>query len=619
MDSHSSTFLRWFQKKIFFIIFIVFFQVYLKTTCPTIYWEDSSEFVAASDLLGITHPTGYPTYCILGKFMSLLFLGHKAFRINLVSALSAAAGMAIFSCLLTNLFKKLQYHRLNLFLHPGILLSVFYAGFLSPYWSEGVVSEVYSLNIFFFLLLIYLTYIFIETKPDTRFFYFYTFIYGLSISNHMTMGLYLPVFTLLFIYFVFKYKIHYSKLFIATMFGLSGLTPYFYIVMRASTDPMKNWFYLDKFIPFTEHLFATHYSEFYSLSETDVYGKLVQLSGFCTNNFKFYFLILIIPGIILFIKKWLQGFTLLIILFLFNFLFVLYYLYETFFLPAFLVLCCFMGIGILSADILFQKWSNGTGRRIFRVILYFLVIVVLFNQYFSNYYWNTKNDHYWAKIYAHELLYGMSINSFMLTTSDQNFYITEYFQKCENMRLDIKQFHRPAITWPGYMEYRKKLYFSLDIPDQNKISGMAHEIELKQNLAGKKFYNKIRESIIQYLVFKNIDHITVYWEGGQDNDLLPDILIPDGLQFRLGHDPEKLKPVYPSEIFWNPALRGDVPAKEAISMVFYNFGVQYLRTEDLKNVISFLRTAKIINPDLHMSSDLLKILNVSQNNKSTDR
>ena len=59
------------------------------------YW-DTGEFQTVAPLLGTAHPTGYPTYVILGYVVSILLtpLGEPAFRMNAFSLLCVAAGAA---------------------------------------------------------------------------------------------------------------------------------------------------------------------------------------------------------------------------------------------------------------------------------------------------------------------------------------------------------------------------------------------------------------------------------------------------------------------------------------------------------------------------------------------
>ncbi|HEX4897532.1 MAG TPA: DUF2723 domain-containing protein [Candidatus Limnocylindrales bacterium] len=64
---------------------------------PDIGYWDTGEFQTVAPLLGTAHPTGYPTYVILGYLVSLLLtpLGEPAFRMNAFSLLCVAAGAAV--------------------------------------------------------------------------------------------------------------------------------------------------------------------------------------------------------------------------------------------------------------------------------------------------------------------------------------------------------------------------------------------------------------------------------------------------------------------------------------------------------------------------------------------
>ncbi|MBA3797133.1 MAG: DUF2723 domain-containing protein, partial [Chloroflexi bacterium] len=71
--------------------------VYVPTLMPDIGFWDTAEFQAIGPVLGIAHPTGYPSYTLLAWLASVLLqpLGTEAFRANLLNALlmASAAGL----------------------------------------------------------------------------------------------------------------------------------------------------------------------------------------------------------------------------------------------------------------------------------------------------------------------------------------------------------------------------------------------------------------------------------------------------------------------------------------------------------------------------------------------
>lgn len=70
--------------------------LYRTTLLPGVGWWDTAEFQTVGPLLGTAHPTGYPSYVILGWLASIVLTpaGEPAVRMNLLSAILAAAAVA---------------------------------------------------------------------------------------------------------------------------------------------------------------------------------------------------------------------------------------------------------------------------------------------------------------------------------------------------------------------------------------------------------------------------------------------------------------------------------------------------------------------------------------------
>jgi hypothetical protein len=60
--------------------------LYVRTLAPGLLYGDSGELQTVVYSLGMTHPTGYPVYVMLGWLFGLLPLGDPAWRVNLFSA-----------------------------------------------------------------------------------------------------------------------------------------------------------------------------------------------------------------------------------------------------------------------------------------------------------------------------------------------------------------------------------------------------------------------------------------------------------------------------------------------------------------------------------------------------
>src|ERR687894_1055866 len=78
-------------------VFALVLVLYLKTLAPTVLYLQDPKLLDAVMLqmqvsvLGITHPTGYPTYLMLTHFFTYLPFGDPAYRVNLASAVYGVA------------------------------------------------------------------------------------------------------------------------------------------------------------------------------------------------------------------------------------------------------------------------------------------------------------------------------------------------------------------------------------------------------------------------------------------------------------------------------------------------------------------------------------------------
>src|SRR5512141_1535941 len=72
----------------------VSFVAYLRTLLPGIAFGDWGEMQTVPHILGVAHPTGYPTYVLIAWLAELVPIGSVAFRANLLSAVFVSATLA---------------------------------------------------------------------------------------------------------------------------------------------------------------------------------------------------------------------------------------------------------------------------------------------------------------------------------------------------------------------------------------------------------------------------------------------------------------------------------------------------------------------------------------------
>ena len=69
--------------------------LYGATVAPTVLPADAGEFQVVGSTLGIAHPPGYALYTLLARLATLVPIGDKAFRVNLLSVLFASVTLVL--------------------------------------------------------------------------------------------------------------------------------------------------------------------------------------------------------------------------------------------------------------------------------------------------------------------------------------------------------------------------------------------------------------------------------------------------------------------------------------------------------------------------------------------
>lgn len=213
-------------------VFLLVFVLYLKTLAPTVLYLNDPKLLDAVMLqmqvsvLGITHPTGYPTYLMLTHLFTYLPFGDPAYRVNLGSAIYAGLAVIVVYA------GGLMLSRRVVAAAAGALVF----GLGAALWSQAVIAEVYTLNALLVSVTIVVLLIWREYRQD-RYLLLSAFLVGLCLTNHLTSGLLLPA-SLLFVALVDWRRLVDIRLVLkgAGLF-LLGLTPYLYLPVRAAMDP----------------------------------------------------------------------------------------------------------------------------------------------------------------------------------------------------------------------------------------------------------------------------------------------------------------------------------------------------------------------------------------------
>lgn len=224
------------------------FVVYMLTLAPDLSWAnhsvDGGELITAAATLGVPHPSGYPTYVLLGKLFTWLPIGTLAYRLNFFSAVSVALAAGLVGLMGVHL---IEHYFPALPNRPAKLVGVWpevtavAAGltfaFAPLIWGQALVSEVYGLNL---LCLAALLWALLTQRPS----WLVGLLFGLSLTTHLTSLLLLPL-TLIWLG-----RQQIGKFFLGV---LIGLLPFLFLplltnsgspVVWGQADNLAGWWWL---------------------------------------------------------------------------------------------------------------------------------------------------------------------------------------------------------------------------------------------------------------------------------------------------------------------------------------------------------------------------------------
>lgn len=234
------------------LLFGIAFGIYVKTLAPTITWRhngaDGGDLVAAIGTLGIPHPPGYPTYVLLGRLFSIIPLGDLAYRINLMSAFSAASAVVL-TFFATMLLLALHENRRVVADVPSLLSAgagALSLAFAPIFWSQAVIAEAYALNAFFVSLLLFLLVSWVRAgesvggigRSGLWWLAGASLALGLGAGNHLTILLIAPASLFLL---GGSRRVSWRVAGLIALLFILGSMIYLYLPLRAARNPPINW------------------------------------------------------------------------------------------------------------------------------------------------------------------------------------------------------------------------------------------------------------------------------------------------------------------------------------------------------------------------------------------
>ena len=225
---------------------ILFGVLYVGTLAPTVLpygtpdTLDSPMLQTEVSVLGIGHPTGYPTYMMLTHPFTYLPIGDPAYRTNLASAVYGVAAVLVVY------LAGLRLCRRPVAAATGALAF----GLSSAFWSQAIIPEVYTLEALLVAFVILILLVWRDTRKD-RYLLLSAFIVGLSLTHHLTSVLLVPA-ALAFVFLTDRRVFSKVRLMLKSLgLFLLGLLPFLYLPIRAmmqaplnEADPSTPWRFL---------------------------------------------------------------------------------------------------------------------------------------------------------------------------------------------------------------------------------------------------------------------------------------------------------------------------------------------------------------------------------------
>lgn len=482
-------------------IFIVSFGLYILTMCPTTYWEDSAAFSAVNPILGIPHSPGFPIYVLLGRAFSLIPIENHAFRSNLMSAFWGSLSLAILYLLMLEILKKTKPSGYTSQL--PIITGVAFLGFSSAFWLQTIRAEVYTLNIFFTLLLIFLL-VKRSKEKDTNWCFkiliLFSFVLGLSFANHpLLMITLLPAFLTFSLVNDFKRFLELKKIMLLLSFFLFGISLYLFLPVRSNLSPAINWGRPDSLANLFSYITRSSQSTSVATSSHVPYlNRFWFTLSFPVLQFSLPLFWLGVLGAYAMFKESKKFFIFSFLLFIFNLFTATWatdfslrnYDLLGYLLPSLSVFAIWFTFGISFLFEIVRKnikerfapsHPSGDHKGLPYILEFFLcglILLLPIYQIAKNFDQCNKRSNTWAYQYADQILNSVKKDALILAGDDNTLTTLWYLNYAEKKRPDVRIISSSALSQKSYQAQLRKQYEEVNLPkiESANLQRMANQL-----------------------------------------------------------------------------------------------------------------------------------------------
>lgn len=422
--------------------------LYQVTLAPSVTFIDSGELAAASAMLGIAHPTGYPMFTLMGRVVAMLPWGaEEIVRLNVFSSVLTALAVSLLVPLALVLGKGSGRSHESAQGVSWMELAVAVAGALvfgtsATVWAQSAAIEVYALHL---LLVTIVIAAFLKGLQEqsclhgelSRWLVLATFCLGLSFSNHMTTVLLVPALAYLYFSAPSLRRASLARLVRLAPWFIAGLSPYAYLLIRSSSRPPLDWGHPSTLEGLLWHMSGKQYRSWIFTGFESASRQFSYFVGRMPEEFSWIALALALVGVVSIWRLDRRRFWFLAILFASCLGYAINYDIhdiDSYFLLAFLVIGLAVSIGMRGLALALTRRLPGPLRG--AVPLACVALAVL--QFGSHRSEVDQSDNYLVEDYSRAILRGLDSNAVVLSFQWDYFVSPAlYLQRVRGERPDV--------------------------------------------------------------------------------------------------------------------------------------------------------------------------------------
>jgi hypothetical protein len=456
---HSSASFWWFLGVITAGLFILYLSILPDHLVTMSNAGDGGDLLAALLTHGIPHPTGYPTYMLLGQVFLLIPWSTPYFRVGLLSSIATACAAGLLFLWVAN---ELTFDR-KTGLWIGIAAALAW-GTAPLVFSQAVIVEVYALqsllvmcNIWWITLLIKG----VKSHKERILASMLAFTVGLSLGNHITIIFLIPA----WIYALYRaYRNGHSGIFLSLQIALAlaGCLVYVYLPLSARHYPAINWGNPQTWSGFWWEISGRAYQGMlFTIPLRELFSRIAAFARLLLDQFGLLGLIIGLIGAV--IMEGLNKSMACVFIWLVAACSIFSLGYNTndsflYLIPCFIVFSIWIGSGV----VYLLKWRLRTipfGLLAGGLLLVFLLVRIPFTRTLVD----PRRD-IQAGSYAENYLKSAPQGAILLTNSDEDTFPLWYYHFGLGLRPDVHIILLPLTQFVWYQKTIHAIYPDLLVP-----------------------------------------------------------------------------------------------------------------------------------------------------------